>query len=117
MFKTITKDFPAGRVDRNPPANAGDTVKINIPVLLRFHVPGATKALVSQLLKSVHSCPGSHNYWAYVLQLLKLSCLESGLHNKRGRNKKSVYWNQEEPPVITSRESPCAAMKIKCNQK
>ena len=25
IFKTRSKDFPGGAVDRNPPANAGDT--------------------------------------------------------------------------------------------
>ena len=99
------------------------TLKINIPALLRFHVPGATKALVSQLLKSMHSRPGSHSYWAYVLQLLELSCLESGLHNKRGCKRS---FSTTRSPHTVPKSSPCSpqleksprtATKTQHNQK
>ena len=48
-------DFPGGTVDKNLPANAGDMS--SIPGLGRFHIPWG-------------------NYWACVLQLLKLKFLE-----------------------------------------
>ena len=46
----VRQYFPNGRVDKTPPANAGDTGSIPGPG--RFHTP--------------------HSYWARVLQLLKL---------------------------------------------
>ena len=75
--------------------------------------------------------PASHNYWAHarqlpkptrsrarVLQLLKPTRLEPMLHNKRSyRNEKPVHHNEEKPPLTTTRESPCAAMKTQCRQK
>ena len=36
-FKNFYQDFFGGTVDKNPPANAGDTG--SIPSLRRFHVP------------------------------------------------------------------------------
>ena len=64
LFKS-TGDFPCGTVDKNLPANAGDTGSISCPG--RFHMPRATKPVP-------HSCwghapePTSPEYWAHVLQ-------------------------------------------------
>ena len=41
-------DFPGGTVDKNLPANAGDSG--SIPGLGRFHMPQATKAHAPQIL-------------------------------------------------------------------
>ena len=61
--------------------------------------------------------PESHSYWPYVLQLLKTTCLEPVLRNKRSHpNEKPTYRNQEWPSLIATRESLCTAMKIQCNQ-
>ena len=46
---TGTGDFPGGTVDRNLPANAGDTGLI--PSLERFHMPQSNLACVPQLLR------------------------------------------------------------------
>ena len=37
MLKILLRDSPGGTVDRNPPANAGDTGLI--PDMRRFHMP------------------------------------------------------------------------------
>ena len=61
--------------------------------------------------------PTSHNYWAHVLQLLKPVRLQPVLHNKRSHhNKKPAHHNEEQPPLATTRESPCAATKTQCSQ-
>ena len=59
-------DFPDSTVDKNPPANAGDTG--SIPGLRRYHTPWVTKA--------------------YELQLLKPLCLDPVLHKRSHRNEK-----------------------------
>jgi len=59
--KNIRWDVPSGTVGKNPPANAGNMGLI--PGLGRFHMPRSNEAPVSQLLKP--------------------SCLEPVLHNKR----------------------------------
>ena len=60
----------------------------------------------------------SHNYRAYVPQLLKTTCLKPVLWNHRSHhNEKPVHHNEEQPLFITARESPCAATKTQCNQK
>ena len=51
--------------------------------------------------------PESHNYWAYMLQLLKPVCLEPVLLNKRSHhNEKPLHPNKEQPLLATTRESP-----------
>ena len=47
--------FPAGTVDRNHPANAGDTD--SIPGLGRFHMPQGNEAHAPQLLMPAHLEP------------------------------------------------------------
>ena len=59
-----------------------------------------------------------HNYWACVPQLLKPTCLEPVLCNKRShRNEKPVHLNEEEAPLSATRERPHAAMKTQRSQK
>ena len=42
--------------------------------------------------------PASHNYWAWVPQLLKPMRLEPELHNERGhRNEKPTHRNENSP--------------------
>ena len=96
-------DFPGGTVDRNLPANAGDTG--SVPGLGRLHMQRATK-------------PVRHNSWACMLQLLKPSCLEPALHSKRShRGEKPAHLKEEEPPLPASRESPRTATKTQSNEK
>ena len=57
------KDLAGGAVDKNPPANAGDTGLI--PGLGRFHMHRATKACAPQRLSpraaTIEACaPGAH---------------------------------------------------------
>ena len=59
-------DFPGGTVDRNLPANAGDTVPF---------------------LHAVEQLPACCNYPACVMQLLMPVCLETVLRNKRSHCK------------------------------
>ena len=60
----------------------------------------------------------SYNYWAHEPQLLKPTCLEPVLHNKRShRNEKPVHRNEEKPPLTATRESPRAATKTQHSQK
>ena len=56
--------------------------------------------------------PVSHKYWAHALQLLKPMRLEPVLCNRSTRcNEKLTHHNEEDPPLITARESLHAAMK------
>ncbi|KAJ8791069.1 hypothetical protein J1605_020870 [Eschrichtius robustus] len=73
-------------VDKNPPANAGDTGSSPGPG--RCHMPRSNEAHASQLL-SLHSR-------AHEPQLLKPTCLEPVLHNKRSHcNEKPAHRNEE----------------------
>ena len=46
------------------------------------------------------------------------SCLESLLCSKRSHcNEKHSHCNEEQPPLATTKESPCIAMKTQCIQK
>ena len=49
ILKSPEENFPGGTVDRNLPANAGDTGLI--PSLERFHMPQSNLACVPQLLR------------------------------------------------------------------
>ena len=67
-------DFPGGRVVRNPPAGAGDTG--SIPGSRRSHMPRSKQA--------------------HAPQLLKPTCLEPVLCNKRSHcNEKPMHCNEE----------------------
>ena len=82
---------------KNQPANAGDTGLI--PVLGRSTRHRATK-------------PGSRNYWAFVLQLLKAAC--PGAH---GPQQEKPLQREAHPPHRDS--SPCSAQleKNPCSKK
>ena len=70
LLKTMSWGFPGGSVVKNPPGNAGDTG--SIPDLGRSHKQWTTKPRHH----NYRACalePGSHSYWAYVLQVLKPS--------------------------------------------
>ena len=52
------------------------------------------------------------------LQLLRPVYLRPVLHNKRShRNEKSIQYNEEQPLLTATRESPCKAMKTQYSQK
>ena len=68
-------DFPGCAVDKNPPANEGDTG--SIPGLGRFHMPRSNEAHVPKLL--------SRRLRARELQPLKTACLEP-VRNKRSHH-------------------------------
>ena len=77
---------PGGPTSRNLPANAGDMVLI--PCLKGSHMPWSNKAHAPQLL-SLHSYSKAQE-----AQLLKSTCLEPTLHNKKGqRDEKSTCRN------------------------
>jgi len=80
-------DFPGGTVDRNPPANAGDTGLIPCP--RRFHMLWSSWVCVLQLL--------SPRARACKPQLLKLVCLKSVLHHKRS------YHSEKSAPLSDNR--------------
>ena len=67
---------------------------------LRIHL-SMQGTRVGALVREDPTCHGAtkpmrHNYWACVPQLLKPTCLEPVLHNKRShRNKKPVHCNEE----------------------
>ena len=80
-------DFPGGAVDRNLPANAGDTGLIPDPG--RSHVPWNNWAHTAQLLS-----PSSR---ACQPQLLKSVHLEPVLHSKGGHGREK-HRNEESSP-------------------
>ena len=84
--KAAPRDFPGGTAVRNPPANAGDMG--SSPGLGRSHMPWSNWARAPQLLSLCSR--------AREPQLLKPTCLEPVLHNKRShRNEKPVHRNEE----------------------
>ena len=59
--------------------------------------------------------PVRHNYWACPLEP---TCLEPVLRYKRShRSEKPAHRNEEQPPLVASRESPCAATKTQRSQR
>ena len=82
---------------KNPPANTGDTGSSPGPG--RSHMPRSNLAHAPQLL-SLRST-------ACEPQLLKPTCLEPVLRNKRSHcSEKSVHPNEEQPPLAATREKP-----------
>ena len=101
-------DFSGCTVVGSQPANAGDTG--SSPGLGHSHVPRSKEAHAPQLL--------SLRSRAREPQLLKPTCLEPVLCNKRShRNEKPVHRNEEWPPLAATRESPRAATKTQSSQK
>ena len=76
-------DFPGGPVNKNPPANAGDTD--SIPGPRRSHMPRSNQACTLKLLKPVH--------------------LEPVLQRKRSHhNEKPTYHKEEQSPLSATRK-------------
>ena len=59
LVQRFLLDLPAGTMDENPPANAGDVGSIPGPG--RFHTQRSSYAQALQL-PGLHSGPRSHNY-------------------------------------------------------
>ena len=79
-------DFPGGAVVKNPPANAG--YMGSSPGPGRSHMPWSNWARAPQLLSLCSR--------ACEPQLLKLTCLEPVLHDKRSHhNEKPAHHNKE----------------------
>ena len=90
-------------MDKNLPANAGDTGLI--PDLGRFHMPWSSKARVSQLLSP---CTAATE---------KPVHLEPVLCNKRSHSEKTpMHGNEEQPPLAATRGSLCAPKRAQSNQ-
>ena len=80
----MARGFPGGSVDKNPPANPGDTGLI--PGSGRSHMPWITKSMRHHYWACVLE-PGDHNSWS-------LCTLEPMLHNKRSHcNEKPMKHN------------------------
>ena len=105
LFTLIKKNkggFPGGTEVKNLPANAGNRGLSPGPG--RSHMPGSNEACAPQLLslRSRASKP----------QLLKPTCLEPMLHNKRShRNERPAHHNEEWAPLAATRKSPRAATR------
>ena len=92
---------------KNLPDNAGDTG--SIPGPRRSHMPCGKEAYVKLLSLHPRVCEP---------QLLSPHTLDSMLCSKNNHhNEKPRHLNQEYPPLATTRESPCIAMKTPCRQK
>ena len=88
LSSSSSRDFPGGTVDRNPPANAGDTGLTLDPG--RFHMLSP--------------------------QLLKPECLEPVLHKRSRHNEKPIHCKEESSPLSATSESLCVATeKLKIN--
>lgn len=83
--KKTCRDFPAGTMDENLPASAGDMDSIS--GLGRFHMSRSNQAHVLQLLSQC-SRAWQPQPWAHVLQRLKPTSLGPTNHN---------YWSQCVP--------------------
>ena len=79
---------------------------------------GATKPMHHNCWSPRALEPMCSNYWAHGLQLLKPTCLEPVLCNKRSHhNEKPVHRNEESPLLAATRESLRAATKTQRSQK
>ena len=86
VLKSVFLGFPGGAVDKNLPANAGDTGSIPGPG--RSHMPWSNEARAPQLL--------SLRSRAREPQLLKPAHLEPVLRNKRSHcNEKPTHHKEE----------------------
>ena len=115
-LKKHIRDFPGGAVVKNPPANAGDMG--SSPVREDPTCRGSSKPMCHNYWACTLE-PARHNYWALVPQILKPTCLEPMLRNKRSHlNEKPVHCKEEYPPTLaTTRESPRTTMKTQLSQK
>ena len=101
--------FPGGTMDRNLPANAGDTGLIPGPgkFLVLAHVPRATKARAPPLLKPVHSRVQEPQLLSPVLQLLKPMRLEPGSATRQASTVSSLRTAAKTRPCSLQREKTC----------
>ena len=78
----MKRDFPGGIVDKNLPANAGDTGSIDSPGI--SHIPWSNQDSRQ---------PVGHNYWTCAREPMHLDPV---LSNKRShRNEKPMHPNEE----------------------
>ena len=90
-LRVITEDFPDGPMDKNPPANAGDTGLT--PGRERFHMPGNNSVHAPQLL-SVHAA-------STVAPAARARAHQQG----NPHSEEPTYHKEERPPLTTARES------------
>ena len=102
LIKSILKDLPGGRVDKNPPANAGD--KGWIPGLEDSTCCGATKAGAPQL--SPRAAP-------------KEICVPRAcaLQQEKSPRREVCAPKRRAAPLTATRESPSTAMNNRRNRK
>ena len=101
MVKSQIWDFPGGSVNKNSPADTGNTD------LIPSKTPHALEPL----------SPCTTATGPVVLQLLK-SSLQPVLPNKRShRSEKPAYHSKEECLLTATRESPLAATKTRHSQQ
>ena len=91
-FKRVNVGFPGGTVVKNLPMQG---TRVRALVRENHTCCRATKPVCHNYWACTLE-PVSHNYWARVPQLLKPTCLEPVLCNKRShRNEKPVHCNKE----------------------
>ena len=106
----LSRGFSGGAVVKNPPASAGDTGSSPGPG--RSYMPRSNAAHMSQLL-SLHSR-------AREPQLLSPRATTTEGRTPRARapqQEKPAHRNEEQPPLITTRESLRVATKTQHSQK
>ena len=88
---------------------------------IRTHLPRQGIQVRSLVWEDSTCCraakPVCHSYWAHLQQLLKPVRLEPELRKRSHCSETPAYHQQRVLPVDTTRESPCKAMKARCNQK
>ena len=99
----IEWDFPGGTVNRNPPANAGNTHLI--PGLGRT-CQGAKKAFVPRLL-SLSSTVQELQLLSWNAETPEAYVPRALLHDGSHSNEKSVNHDKEQPPFSLQLEKAC----------
>ena len=93
----------------HPPANVGDTGSITGPG--RFHMRRATTPRHSQLLN-----PHFEAQKPQVTTTEPVHLESVLLHKRNHRNEKATHHDEEKPPLTTTRESLCVAVKTQGSQ-
>ena len=94
-LKSRQKVFPSDSVAKNPPANAG-----YMSATLVGEDP-TCRGAIEPVRQNYWACalePGNWNYWTHVLQLLKATCLEPMLCNKRSHPMRSPHTSTRPSP-------------------
>ena len=107
-FLLKEEDFPGGIVDKNSPANAGDTGLIPDPG--RFHMPSWNEACRPELLSP---CSRAHKPLLLSPRTWSL-CSTTG---EAAAVRSVSATAREKPPLSATRESPSTAMKTQPNEK